>query len=252
MKCPYCDHENRAEAEFCEMCEMPLLPGKRGTADAKLSTVHISRTEQPPHITPPSRAERLPRIIPPENMNPFATACCPNCASPLQYCEPIVKTTINSSGGGYGFFSGCCGMIFLGPLGLLCGLRKQNITSSNQTWWVCRKCGKEFIEKEAAKEIANSTISSSAITTGIITLIWEFVFGIVGYNGWTKIIFLLMIAGTWMIIPERIKESTGYTMQQLLVREERMEFYKKCAFYGILCIFAGAALGGKIMEYLLS
>ena len=55
-----------------------------------------------------------------------------------------------------------------------------------------------------------------------------------------------------MILPEQIKGATGYSMQQLMVHEERVEFYKKCAFYGVIAFFIGAATGGKGMEFLLS
>lgn len=240
MKCPYCDFENRDDAVSCEMCEMPLKQLTR------------KRPAFRPTATQSAKPERPPRIVHHEEYDVFPTVGCPNCGTPLEGCAPIVKTIVKSSGGGYGLFSGCCGTILLGPLGLLCGLRKQNITSSNQTWWVCRKCGKEFIEKDAAKEVADSVITSSATTTGIITLVWQIVFDLAGYSDWVRDIALLMIAGTWMIVPERVKEATGYTIQQLLVHEERVEFYKKCVFYGVICFILGFAIGGAVLEFLLS
>ena len=48
------------------------------------------------------------------------------------------------------------------------------------------------------------------------------------------------------------RELTGYSMQQLMVHEERVEFYKKCAFYGVIAFFIGGAIGGVGMEYLFS
>ena len=93
---------------------------------------------------------------------------------------------------------------------------------------------------------------SSVVMTGVIAIIWQVVFALAGYSRWVRNIALLAVAGTWMILPERVKEATGYTMQQLMVHEERVEFYKKCAFYGVIAFFIGTAIGGKGMEFLLS
>lgn len=240
MKCPYCGYENSEGAAICDMCEMPLQQLTRKRQHAR------------PEIPQTPKADRPARVHPLEEQFEIPSVGCPNCGTPLCDCAPIVKTTVKSSGGGYGLFSGCCGTILLGPLGLLCGLRKQSITSKNQTWWVCRKCGKEFVEKEAAKEIADSALMSSAVTTGVISILWQVVHALVGYSSWVRNIALLAIAGTWMILPEQIKGSTGYSMQQLMVHEERVEFYKKCAFYGVIAFFIGAAIGRKGMEFLLS
>lgn len=240
MKCPYCGYENDVGAVNCEMCEMPLLQLSRKQPQTRQAVPQTSKAERPIRRHQPEDSFGLPSVG------------CPNCGSPLSDCAPIVKTTVKSSGGGYGLFSGCCGTILLGPLGLLCGLRKQTITSTNQTWWVCRKCGKEFVEKEAAREIADSVLMSSVVMTGVIAIIWQVVFALAGYSSWVRNIALLAIAGTWMVLPERVKETTGYTMQQLMVHEERVEFYKKCAFYGVIAFFIGTTIGGKGMEFLLS
>lgn len=240
MKCPYCGYENSDGAINCEMCEMPLQQRSRKNQQIRQE------------IPQTSQAERTIRRHQPDYSFKHPSVGCPNCRTPLRDCSPIVKTTIKSSGGGYGLFSGCCGTILLGPLGLLCGLRRQSITSANQTWWVCRKCGKEFVEKEAGREIADSILMNSAMTTGAIAIIWQVVFALAGYSSWVRNIALLAIAGTWMILPQQVKEATGYTMQQLMVQEERVEFYKKCAFYGIIAFFIGAVIGGKGMDFLLS
>lgn len=240
MKCPYCGYENKEDTVYCEMCEMPMQELTRNRPQAR------PEAHQTPRADGSTRMHRFGEAFD----NP--SVGCPNCGAPLSDCAPIVKTTVKSSGGGYGLFSGCCGTILLGPLGLLCGLRKQTITSTNQTWWACRKCGKEFVEEEAAKEIADSVLMSSAVMTGVIAILWQVVHALAGYSSWTRNIALLAIAGTWMILPERVKEATGYTMQQLMVHEERVDYYKKCAFYGVIAFFVGAVVGGKGMAFLIS
>ena len=131
-------------------------------------------------------------------------------------------------------------------------MKKRSITSSSQTWWICRNCAKEFIEKEVAKEVVNTSITGAATTTLIIALIWQFIFAFIGYNRWVRDIALLMIIGTWIALPEGIKESTGYAIKQLLTSEERKNFYKRCALYAIGSFFLGTAVGGKAMEFFLS
>lgn len=240
MKCPYCDSDNRDDAVYCEKCEMPLKTLTRKRTATRPNNTRSSNIATKPNISQSSKIEQPPYVA------------CPHCGAPLSDCTPISKTTVTSSGGGYGIFSGCCGMVLLGPLGLLCGLRKQNITSSSQTWWVCRKCGKEFIERESAKEVANTVITSAATTTLIVSLIWQFIFAVIGYSRWVRDIALLIIAGTWIVIPEGVKGATGYNIKQLLTSEERTDFYKRCVLYGIGSFVLGAVIGAKVMEYLFS
>ena len=237
MKCPYCGSDNHDDAVSCEICEMPLNIRTR------------KRPASRPTATQPSNMEQISQKIDIEQL-PYAN--CPHCGNLLHDCTPVSRTTVISSGGGYGFFSGCCGTILLGPLGLLCGLRKHSITSTSQTWWVCKKCGKEFIEAEAAKKVVEESITGAATTTCIISLIWQAVFAFIGYNRWVRDIALLIIAGTWIALPEGIKQSTGYDLKQLLTSEERKDFYKRCAFYGIIGFLLGAVIGGKAMDYLFS
>lgn len=227
MKCPYCGSENRDDAVSCEICEMPL--------------------KQAPTRRPVARQN----IARPTYEEPASFGACPQCGAPLNDCTPVSKTSVKSSGGGYGLFSGCCGLVLLGPLGLLCGLKKQNITSSNQTWWVCRRCGKEFVEKETAKEIANSAITSAAIRTFIIAVIWAFLFATIYYDPWIRNIALLAIAGIWIVMPTGIREATGYTLKELLTAEERKSFYKQCVFYGIIALVLGLVICTKVIDILL-
>lgn len=240
MKCPYCGFENHDDTVTCEMCDMPMRQLARKRPAAGPSTQQPAKQEKPQRIERPMDRHESPSVG------------CPNCGSPLCDCAPIVKTTVKSSGGGYGFFSGCCGTIFLGPLGLLCGLRKQTITSTNQTWWACKKCGKEFVEKEAAKEIAQSIRVRCTTATGVIAVVWQIVFNLIGYSGWVRNIALLAIAGVWIALPEMVKEETGYAVKQLLVKEERSEFYRNCAVYGVIAFLAGAGISGTILRFLLS
>lgn len=61
---------------------------------------------------------------------------CPNCGSEdIQYSS-------KSSGGGYSAGNGCCGYMFLGPLGLLCGACGSG--TKTEEFWICKQCGHKF------------------------------------------------------------------------------------------------------------
>lgn len=68
---------------------------------------------------------------------------CPNCGS-----ERIQFGT-NTSGTGYSAGDACCGFIFLGPLGLLCGACGSDIKTKE--FWICQDCGHKFTNAEAQK-----------------------------------------------------------------------------------------------------
>ncbi len=251
MKCPFCGSDNRDDAAYCKTCEKPLCSEQkeRNQLYSRLLAVITARISRMESTLRSVRIEQHAQSVDVERL---PNTACPHCGNSLQGCTPVSKTTVTDSRGGYGFFRGCCGMIFLGPLGLLCGLRKRSTTSSSQTWWVCKNCGKEFVEKEAAKEIVNESITSAAVTTLVIALIWQFVFAVIGYSHWVRDIAVLMIVGTWVAFPAGIKESTGYTIKQLLTPEERVDFYKQCALYGIGGFLLGAVVGAKVMGFFFS
>lgn len=69
---------------------------------------------------------------------------CPNCGSEhIQY-------TSTTSGGGFHADNACCGMLLLGPLGLLCGACGSG--SKSEDFWVCCDCGKKFDAEEARRK----------------------------------------------------------------------------------------------------
>ena len=73
---------------------------------------------------------------------------CPKCHS--YDLDETSETETKVSGGGYGFGSGCCGWILLGPIGLLCGFCGRGVKSSSTTreLWKCNSCGHKFRDPE--------------------------------------------------------------------------------------------------------
>lgn len=70
---------------------------------------------------------------------------CPNCG-----CENAQFVT-KESGKDYSVSDGCCGYMFLGPLGLLCGACGNEKTT--EEFWVCTSCGSKFTEAESRSAI---------------------------------------------------------------------------------------------------
>jgi len=70
---------------------------------------------------------------------------CPKCNS------ENVQFSTKTSGGGYSAGNGCCGYMFLGPLGLLCGACGSG--AETEEFWICNKCGHKFSDNEAKKNM---------------------------------------------------------------------------------------------------
>ena len=87
---------------------------------------------------------------------------CPFCG--CENCQPMQKNTIEVNQKNYSWGSGCCGMLFLGPFGLLCGLcgAKSNVKTKSELWWTCLKCGKQHISIKDALQKWDQFISSLA------------------------------------------------------------------------------------------
>jgi len=61
---------------------------------------------------------------------------CPKCSS------ENVSFHTHTSGGGGSICDSCCGMILLGPIGILCGLLGSGV--STEEFWICQDCGNRF------------------------------------------------------------------------------------------------------------
>ena len=221
MFCRFCGAENPDEAAFCKQC------GKRLTSTAPVEKNSITFSDMPSGAPTTSADSGI---------------SCPFCHASSDNCHPVVKTDIKTSGGGYGFWNGCCGFILLGPVGLLCGACGSSVKTKvrNETWWVCQKCGKEFISKQSAVERANISLRTA-------TLYSLFLAAGVGYSlgesggFWIAAIAALIVVGLWASIPMSMQESSGLSMDELLTPTEKTSFWIK---YISLCTVS--VLGGLL------
>lgn len=88
---------------------------------------------------------------------------CPNCGSEHMHL------TSKTSGGGFSFIDSCCGVILLGPLGILCGSIGSGVRTD--TYWVCDQCGNmvsaEKMQRDIQKKKAAEEASQQAYTKAL-------------------------------------------------------------------------------------
>ncbi len=131
-------------------------------------------------------------------------------------------------------------MILLGPAGLLCGACGSGTKTEvrSETWFVCQKCGTEFMSKQSILEKAFTAMRSSALYTAFLS------FGIgIEWGGpnalWTAILCGAIIAGLWGSIISVLEKSAGHDINDFLTDEEQTTFWGKYFLY----LAAGFALG---------
>ena len=221
MFCRFCGAENPDEAAFCKQC------GKQLTLITPTEEKYTTFRNAPSKSSATSVDSEI---------------TCPFCHASSGNCHPVVKTDIKTSGGGYGFWNGCCGFILLGPVGLLCGACGSSVKTKvrNETWWVCQKCGKEFLSKQSAVERANISLRTAALYSLFLAAGVGYSFG-ESSSFWIAAIVALIVIGLWASIPMSMQESSGLSMDELLTPTEKTSFWMK---YIVLCVIS--VLGGLL------
>lgn len=169
---------------------------------------------------------------------------CPNCGAGSECCQPIPKVHVKTSGGGYSFWDGCCGMILLGPAGLLCGACGKGVKTEvrSETWFVCQKCGTEFMSRQSILNNAFMAMRSSFLYTAFLS------FGIADQWGgkealWFIPLCIAIITGLWGSIVWSIGKSAGRGMKEFLTEDEQITFWGKFLLYLVGSIVLGLTLG---------
>ena len=160
MKCRICGADNTEGAKFCHNC---------GTA---LSDVQVS-------AEPRRGSNGNPAGGPKNAGHERNDTICPFCQA--ADCQPMQKSTTEIKNQGYKWGSGCCGMLLLGPFGLLCGLcgTGSKIKTENELWWTCMKCGKQHLALADALKRREAVISGlpiSGLSMGIAAIILRWLF----------------------------------------------------------------------------
>ena len=229
MFCRFCGEKNSDNAAFCKKC------GKKLTNES---------ANAPPVSPVELYAKQYAEQYVDSMLQKSEAAFCPFCSAGHEYCHPIAKVNVKTSGGGYRFCNGCCGYILLGPIGLLCGACGSSAKTKvrNETWFVCSKCGKEFMLKQAALEKSNVTM----LTVAFYSLIICFFLGSAVHSGaafWFCAILALLVIGFWIGVVVSIEEDTGKKLDDLLTKEELQAFWLKFAAFCAASVIIGLILG---------
>lgn len=72
---------------------------------------------------------------------------CPNCGEDNCHFMTSSKTSTK----GFSMGDACCGMLILGPMGILCGLCGIESETKTKEFWVCDSCGSQFSQSEVRK-----------------------------------------------------------------------------------------------------
>lgn len=177
---------------------------------------------------------------------------CPFCGA--DSCQPMQKTTTETTRKGYGWGSGCCGMFLLGPFGLLCGFCGAGSKSktSSKLWWTCMKCGKQHLALADGLKKWDQFISMlplSACMMGIFFLIvryWNL--GIIGLL--FELLFLFAPLGGLYGLHEEISEELGFPILDYLTPEQKKKSVWT-ALASIAIVLVIGLFGLSILEHIL-
>ncbi len=245
MFCIHCGKEIPNDAKFCIFC------GQSCSTD-NISGIGAEDQKQ----------EHIDGLSNTTETTEEGTILCPNCGSTK--CLPIVESSVQSSGGGYNCCSGGCGGVLLGPIGLLLGLcgSKQKISLTNQTRWVCSKCGKKFMSIDDAKAFAGNQ-GYQTIAGGILSAAcggFSFCYSLtLAKNMWwgeelklavavcVSLMLLLYVIAAYVSYHKNTESNTGYSIDTLMSKEEISSWnieYICAAVFAAIAGFVAAAVTG--------
>lgn len=285
--CIYCGKKISHESVFCAYCgqKQPgpnpaadFSPSKDGSSDTvqqsdgsdnktqetkdtekSATTENPSETQDSSSASAQSGSESLKDIVQ-EVKKSFSEAIntegetrndviCPFCGA--EDCQPMQKSTTEIKQKNYGWGSGCCGMLLLGPFGLLCGLcgagSKTKVTS--ELWWTCTKCGKQHLALDDALKKWDAMIDALLVDSVMLAIVGAIVryldIGIL-----TALVVigsfafpLVMIYGAY----QELSEELGAPIDNYLNPEQK----KTCLWKvlgAIVILLVGSFLGLRLLE----
>ncbi len=149
---------------------------------------------------------------------------CPHCNT--MGCTPLQKNTTKITNSNFNWSSGCCGLLLMGPFGLLCGLcgKGTKVDIQNETWWICMKCGRQHISRDDAVEKGKKMLYSS-ITLGALIAFLAYII-LQSYN--FGMFFVALVSAItpiilWYRIREQLSGELGVDIMSVLTSEEKKE-----------------------------
>lgn len=178
---------------------------------------------------------------------------CPFCGA--ENCQPMQKSITEVKQKGYGWGSGCCGMLLFGPFGLLCGLCRtgSKVKTTNELWWTCMKCSKQHLALADALNKWDTMMETLLATAGFMAV----VFGIlrmfdIGILTVIAVIGSIAVPITWVSeYHKELSEELGGQIADYLSPDQK----KKCIWtvLGAMAIMlVGSFLILRLWEYFLA
>lgn len=233
MFCMYCGTKNEEGYAFCKTCGKKLMgiPEEPEAEEVKIPSAEVAKPTESNGDKDHSYKYAMYN-----NMSNSSSSGirCPKCGTEDGNCRAINKTNTTTTGSNYNAGGGCCGLVFLGPFGLLCGLcgSGQKTTTQNQTWWVCQKCGYEFPSKGAVEDEYKSKLSAISIFIGLISMVmWNFIFfGGGGLAALCAITIAILWGVMWTLVPNSSKVAAPS-----LFNHYDFDEFKKTYFIWMVC-----------------
>lgn len=234
--CQRCGKENKPDSKFCQYCGQTLSTDfpENSTATPTASACDSESSDD----VAPAVVQFLKGLNSDDRESVRNDTVCPFCGEPG--CQFTQRNTASVTSKHYHWIKACCGMLLLGPFGLLCGLcgTGSNTDLKSELWWVCHKCGKQHISvSEAIKkwEVVCDRMWSATLTASLLFIIAKW------YLEWGLIAFLVALFPTlWLYESHNeISEDLGDPLIRFLPSEQ-----KKSSFGSlILCTILVVAVG---------
>lgn len=178
---------------------------------------------------------------------------CPFCGE--ENCQPMQKSITEVKQKGYGWGSGCCGMLLFGPFGLFCGLCRtgSKVKTTNELWWTCMKCSKQHLALADALNKWDTMMETLLATAGFMAV----VFGIlrmfdIGILTVIAVIGSIAVPITWVSeYHKELSEELGGQLADYLSPDQK----KKCIWtvLGAMAIMlVGSFIILRLWEYFLA
>lgn len=253
--CQNCGTQNPINAQYCRQCGQSL--GELEDSDSIMKDVASIASE----------AASLGALFVKEAGKAFSEGIeaqaesrndtiCPFCGG--ENCQPMLKSTMDTTYKNYKWGSGCCGMLLLGPFGLLCGLcgTGAKIKTTNELWWTCLKCGRQHLSlADALKkwDMMMDALLANSVAIGFFLMIIKLIAGWFEWQLDTVLMGIIPLASPIMEIYEfgkEISEDLGGNISSYLSPEQK----KACIWYvviSIILIYGIVWFGIPLLGYIL-
>lgn len=175
--CQNCGTQNPIDAQYCRQCGQSL--GKSEDSDSIMKDVASIASEAASlgALFVKEAGEAFSEVIEAQAESRNDTIC-PFCGG--ENCQTMLKSTMDTTYKNYKWGSGCCGMLLLGPFGLLCGLCGTGVKTKtqNELWWTCLKCGKQHLAlADALKkwDMMMGMVIANSLTIGISFMVMRLI-----------------------------------------------------------------------------